>query len=138
MRKFSTFESYGFEDWVKTSWSIEIGGSEKSIGILELEELMSKLNSQQVEIPIDDIWHLCVHKGKRAKETKERSQESDLSFPIIICKDLEGNYSRILDGNHRLMKAKTLGEKYITAKVLDLKEVKKMKEFLELTSRMFI
>ena len=71
-------------------------------------------------------------------ETKERSQESDLSFPIIICKDLEGNYSRILDGNHRLMKAKTLGEKYITAKVLDLKEVKKMKEFLELTLRMFI
>jgi hypothetical protein len=137
MRKFSTFESYGFEDWVKTSWSIEIGGSEKSIGILELEELMSKLNSQQVEIPIDDIWHLCVHKSKRAKETKERSQESDLSFPIIICKDLEGNYSRILDGNHRLMKAKTLGEKYITAKVLELKEVKKMKEFLELTLRMF-
>jgi hypothetical protein len=36
------------------------------------------------------------------------------------------------------MKAKTLGEKYITAKVLDLKEVKKMKEFLELTLRMFI
>jgi hypothetical protein len=36
------------------------------------------------------------------------------------------------------MKAKTLVEKYITAKVLDLKEVKKMKEFLELTLRMFI
>lgn len=134
MKKFSTFESFGFEDWVKTSWSI---GNDQTIGILELESLMEKLNSEQVEIPIDDIWHLCVHKGKTNKITKERSDESDLSFPIIVCRDFNGEFSRIIDGNHRLLKAKTLGEKFITAKVLDLREVKKLQELLNLTIKLF-
>jgi hypothetical protein len=134
MKKFSTFESSGFEDWVKTSWTI---GKDKTIGILELENLMEKLNSEKVEIPIDDIWNLCVHKKKLNKVTKERSDESDLSFPIIICRDLDGEFSRIIDGNHRLLKAKTLGEKFITAKVLDLREVKKIQELLNLTIKLF-
>lgn len=137
MKKFSILENLGFEEWVKTSWTIGNGNNQKTIGILELEDLMLRLNSQQVEIPIDDIWHLCIHRGKNNKKTKDKVEESDLSFPIIVCKNLDGEYSRIIDGNHRLIKAKNLGEKFITAKVLDLKEVKKFEEISNLTLKLF-
>lgn len=137
MKKFSILERFGFEEWVKTSWSIGSGDKEQSIGILQLEDLMLKLNSQQIEIPVEDIWHLCVHKNKNDKKTKLRSEDSDLSFPIIICKNLQGDYSSILDGNHRLLKAKYLGEKFISAKVLDLKEVEKLRELLSLSIKLF-
>jgi hypothetical protein len=137
MKKFSILENLGFEEWVKTSWTIGSGNNQQTIGILELEDLMLRLNSHQVEIPVDDIWNLCIHRGKNNKKTKEKVEESDLGYPIIVCKNLDGEYSRIIDGNHRLIKAKNSGNKFITAKVLDLKEVEKMEALLNLLLKLF-
>ena len=73
---------------------------------------------------------MCAHKDKTAKETLQRSELSDLNYPIIITKNLNGKWGMILDGHHRLLKAHNHGDKMIKAKILDLKfapdEYKKM------------
>ena len=65
---------------------------------------------------------MCCHKGKSDKGTIERSERSDLNFPIIIAKGLNGDWSMILDGHHRLFKAHNHDVDKITAIVLDLKD----------------
>ena len=48
---------------------------------------------------------MCAHRNKTEKETLDRSERSSLDFPIIVLKK-NGKYHMILDGHHRLLKAK--------------------------------
>jgi hypothetical protein len=116
MKYLKLFENY----YKETSWSAEIDGKEETITIKEIEDYLK--NQPIIEIPVVEIEDLCIHKDKDEEETKLRSEKSDLSFPIIISKDLNGKYNMILDGHHRLLKAINTNQDTIKAKVLDLKE----------------
>lgn len=53
-----------------------------------------------------------------AQSFKERAESTNLSYPLLV--DEEGN---VLDGAHRLAKAKWAGLPRVLAKVLDLNKV---------------
>jgi hypothetical protein len=107
-----------FENYSSTFWSRDIDGVEVKIGIEEIEKYLA--NEPVVEILVDDIKDLCIHKDKTDLETLKRVNASDLSYYIIICKKTNNEYGMILDGHHRLQKAINNGIKYIKCKILDL------------------
>ena len=96
----------------------DIDGEEVKVTIDEIEDYLK--DEPIIEIPVQEISNFCIHKDKDDESTKLRSQSSDLSFPIIISKDINGEYNMILDGHHRLLKAINTNKKTIRAKVLDL------------------
>lgn len=104
-----------------TSWTDTIDGKEVTVTIQEVEDYLDSQNVPIIEIPVDEIFDMCAHKDKTDSETLSRSEQSELSFPIIIAKGIDGKWSMILDGHHRLLKAFNKGEKMIKARVLDLK-----------------
>ena len=104
----------------ETSWTTDINGEPITITIHDVEDYLDSVGSPIVEIPVNKIFHMCVHKGKKDPQTIKRSQESDLSYPIIIARNKSGKLSMILDGHHRLLKAKNEGHRYIKSRILDL------------------
>lgn len=106
-------------NYVDTSWTMKIDSEEKTITIHEIQDFLK--NSPIVDIKVDDIKSKCIHLNKTDTETFLRSQKSDLNYPIIICKGLDGKWGMILDGHHRLKKAIDNGIDMIKSKVLDLK-----------------
>ena len=100
-------------NYINTSWEVD---GEK----VNIEDVQKDLNIQNsIEIPVEDIKNMCVHLGKKDKKTLERSENSDLSYPIIIAENEDG-YTMILDGHHRLLKAINHNIDKIKANVLDL------------------
>lgn len=111
------------KDYEETSWTSNDG---QKVTIHEVQDYLKSINAPTIEIPVDEIYDMCCHEGKTDKGTIERSERSDLSFPIIIAKGLGGNWSMILDGHHRLFKAHNHSVSKIKATVLDLKEAPKI------------
>ena len=106
------------EDYNSTFWRMKIGGKKIKITIGDIEKYLEK--EPIIEVLVDDIKDMCIHKDKTDGITLKRSDASDLSYYIIICRDLDGSYNRILDGHHRLLKAINTGVEYIKCKILDL------------------
>lgn len=114
------------KDYEETYWMDEVDGEEVKVTIHEVQDYLKSVNAPTIEIPVDEIYHMCCHEGKTDKDTIERSERSDLNFPIIIAKGLSGNWSMILDGHHRIFKAHNHGIEKINAIVLDLKKSPKI------------
>lgn len=110
------------KDFEETYWTTEVNGKQVKVTIHEIQDYLKSVNAPTIEIPVDEIYDMCCHAEKTDEETIERSERSDLSFPIIIAKGINGNWTMILDGHHRLFKAHNNGVKKIKATVLDLKE----------------
>ena len=106
-------------NYEETSWTKEIDCKEKTITIHEIQDFLK--NEKIVNIKVDDIKSKCIHLNKTDKKTLIRSQKSDLNYPIIICKGLDGKWGMILDGHHRLKKAIDNNVETIKAKILNLK-----------------
>ena len=106
----------------QTSWTATIDGREITITIQDVQDYLDSNSVTSSNMPINKIFHMCIHKNKKDEATIKRSAESDLRFPIIIAKNSKGKYSMILDGHHRLLKAKNIGKKTIRARILDLKK----------------
>ena len=113
------------KDYEETKWIADVDGKEVTISIHDVQDYLKSVNAPTIEIPVDEIYNMCCHEGKTDKQTIERSERSDLSFPIIIAKGTKGNWTMILDGHHRLFKAHNNGIKTIKAIVLDLKNAPK-------------
>jgi hypothetical protein len=110
-------ESNHYEE---TSWTATKDGKDITIKISDVQDYIK--NNPVIEIPVDEIKHKCIHLGKTDKETLERSEASDLKYPIIITNKIGGGYGMILDGHHRLLKAINNDIPTIKAKLLDLNE----------------
>ena len=123
MNRIKSFEGFVNESkhYQETSWTDTIDGKKQTITIKEVEDFLK--NDAIIDINVKDIQDKCIHLNKTDKETLERSENSDLSFPIIITKEQDGSWGRILDGHHRLKKAIDNDIETIKAKVLDLREV---------------
>jgi queuine/archaeosine tRNA-ribosyltransferase len=113
--------SYENNDYEKTSWSDTIDGKDVTITIQEIENYLDKIGENIIEIPVDEIFHLCAHRNKTDEKTLSRSRMANLEFPIIVSKNENGKYNMILDGQHRILKAKNNNLQTIKARVLDLK-----------------
>lgn len=60
-------------------------------------------------------------------ETNKRVMKANLSYPILVVKNKEGEIFALLDGTHRLQKALLQKKKNIKSKVFDIEELKKFK-----------
>jgi hypothetical protein len=112
------FNQYLKENYNQTSWSDIIDGVKRTINISDIEKYL--INEDIIEIPVNKIKNMCCHLGKTDELTIRRSNLSSLEYPIIISKDINGNYNMILDGHHRLLKAINNNIETIKARVLDL------------------
>ena len=108
--------------------------NENKVCIQDVQDYLEDINAPIIEIPVDEIKHMCVHLGKTDKETLTRSENSDLSYYIIISKNNKG-WKMILDGHHRLLKAINNNIPTIKAKVLDLEKDGVPYEFNNLFNR---
>lgn len=107
----------GKSHYDNTSWTMDIDGKEETVTIQEIQDYLK--SEPIVEIPLEDISDMSIHKDKTDEKTIKRSQKSNLDFPIIIAK-YNDKYTMILDGHHRLKKANDNNIKTIKAKILNL------------------
>lgn len=101
----------------ETYWTRLIDNKDVTITISDIEKYLQKV--KPINILVNDIKNMSIHKDKKDKETLKRVNQSDNKYPIIISKS-EGKYTMILDGHHRLQKAINNNYEYISAKILDL------------------
>ena len=124
-----TFEQFIKNHYDETSWTDTIDGEDFTVTIHQLQDYLK--NDPVIEIPIDEIEHISILKKTSEFPVKNvRVNAADLNFPIIITKNIDGNYHTILDGHHRLQKAINTHQKTIKAKVLDLKTCPEKYQFL--------
>lgn len=92
-----------------------------TIKIADVQSYLDENNIPVVNIPVKDVFHLCAHRNKTEKETLDRSERASLDFPIIVLK-INGKYNMVLDGHHRLLKAKNNNIDKIKARVFNLED----------------
>ncbi len=126
MKHLKTFEKFRIiledKNYEETSWTDEVNGEEITITIQQVQKYLDSVNAPIEEIPVKDIFSKCCHRDKTDRETIERSERSNLDFPIIIVKKSNGEWGMILDGHHRLFKAHNNGIEKIKSRVLELDE----------------
>ena len=102
-----------------TSWSNEKG---KTVSLQQLLKIVQDYPVTQV--PIEEIEKIALRKDGGGIENA-RVDNADLSHPIIVVVERNGNMKYILDGNHRAQKAMSLGMKSIPARLVDVSRLPK-------------
>jgi len=110
-------ETYGTSGEKPPSWTVK----GITIKIADVQSYLDKNNIPVVNIPVKDVFHLCAHRNKTDKETLDRSERSSLDYPIIVLKK-NGKYHMVLDGHHRLLKARNNNIDKIKARVFNLED----------------
>lgn len=108
-----------FENYKETSWTMTINGESVTITISDVEKYLKDNDVKPIDILVDEIKEMSIHKDKTDKTTLDRVNISETKYPIIIA-EYNGKYTMILDGHHRLQKLINNKSKYISAYVLDL------------------
>lgn len=96
---------------IGTSWE----GDDGKITLVEINKYLEDNKTKMSIIDTNLIKDLLID----VKRDKKRVDNANLDFPIVITM-LNGEYNRIIDGQHRLVKSIKIGEPYIKAYVLDL------------------
>ncbi len=95
-----------------TSWTDADG---KTITLVEICEYLDDNSVPVIDIDPKSVEELLI----KVERDPERVADADLSFPIIITES-NGEYTKILDGQHRVAKCLQGGIPKIKARVLDL------------------
>jgi hypothetical protein len=93
-----------------TSWSV----GKVKVTLRQLLKFMKENDITSKWIPISKLEKLLI----KTKREKERLEEADLRFPIIVSRR-DGKYTSIIDGHHRLEKSMIEDSGKIKAKILD-------------------
>jgi hypothetical protein len=109
------------DNWKSTSWTDIINGKEITVTLQDLLGFIE--NDPIVEIPTKMLEPFALHRDKKDVETLKNIEKSDLQYPIIVLKKLNGY--QILDGHHRLQKAINNKISKIKARLIDLKKLPK-------------
>jgi hypothetical protein len=117
MKYIKLFEGFINEGHIgaDTSWTDEYNGQEVTLSLQDVNDYLDKNNVDIEEIDPKQFEHLLI----KTERDPQRVAKADLNFPIIITKN-NGKYTKILDGQHRLVKAITNKIPTIKAKILDL------------------
>lgn len=105
--------------WEETSWDK-----------IPIKSVIEYLNKEKVPIEKYATEDVCSKVAKDLDLDDERVELANLDFPIIIVKK-NNKLQYVLDGNHRLEKAKRDKNKYIKARILDLDGSNIPKQFIE-------
>ena len=112
------------EDWKDTSWEDEDGK-------ITIGDISDYIGNDVRNISVSDLQNKLKIQPSTVTQEKERIMKADLQYPIILVQK-DGEFSYVLDGNHRLAKAIMTGETYIKAKVLYLDDKNTPEEFKRL------
>jgi len=112
------------ENWEDTSW-------EDDDGKITIGDIVDYIGDNVRNISVVDLQNKLKIQPSEVTQERERIMKSDLQYPIILVQK-DGEFSYVLDGNHRLAKAIMTGEEYIKAKVLYLDDKDTPEEFKRL------
>jgi len=112
------------ENWEDTSW-------EDDDGKITIGDILDYIGDNVRNISVVDLQNKLKIQPSEVTQERERIMKSDLQYPIILVQK-DGEFSYVLDGNHRLAKAIMTGEEYIKAKVLYLDDKDTPEEFKRL------
>ena len=115
------------ENWRDTSW-------EDDDGKITIGDVTDYIGDNIRNISVSDLENKLGDKVSSVTQGEERIMKADLQYPIILVQK-DGEFSYVLDGNHRLAKAIMTGEEYIKAKVLYLDDKNTPEEFKRLLGR---
>ena len=114
----------GEKDWKETSWEDEEGK-------INIGDVVDYIGDNIRNISVSDLQNKLKLPLDNVTKEKARIMKADLQYPIILVQE-DGEFSYVLDGNHRLEKAIMTGEEYIKAKVLYLDDKNTPQEFKRL------
>jgi len=117
-------ESINEGDWKDTAW-------EDDDGKITIGDIVDYIGDNVRNISVSDLQNKLRSQLDRVTKDEERIMKADLQYPIILVQK-DGEFSYVLDGNHRLAKAILTGEEYIKAKVLYLDDKNTPEEFKRL------
>ena len=112
------------ENWKDTSW-------EDDDGKITIGDIIDYIGDNVRNISVVDLQNKLKSQLDKVTKDEERIMKADLKYPIILVQK-DGEFSYVLDGNHRLAKAIMTGEEYIKAKVLYLDDKNTPEEFKRL------
>ena len=112
------------ENWKDTSW-------EDDDGKITIGDIVDYIGDNVRNISVVDLQNKLKSQLDKVTKDEERIMKADLKYPIILVQK-DGEFSYVLDGNHRLAKAIMTGEEYIKAKVLYLDDKDTPEEFKRL------
>lgn len=112
------------ENWKDTSW-------EDDDGKITIGDIIDYIGDNVRNISVVDLQNKLKSQLDKVTKDEERIMKADLNYPIILVQK-DGEFSYVLDGNHRLAKAIMTGEEYIKAKVLYLDDKNTPEEFKRL------
>ena len=112
------------ENLKNTSW-------EDDDGKITIGDILDYIGDNVRNISVVDLQNKLKIQPSEVTQERERIMKSDLQYPIILVQK-DGEFSYVLDGNHRLAKAIMTGEEYIKAKVLYLDDKDTPEEFKRL------
>jgi len=112
------------ENWRDTSW-------EDDDGKITIGDILDYIGDDIRNISVSDLQNKLGDKVSSVTQEKERIMKADLQYPILLVQK-DGEFSYVLDGNHRLAKAIMTGEEYIKARVLYLDDKNTPEEFKRL------
>ena len=112
------------ENWKDTSW-------EDDDGKITIGDILDYIGDNVRNISVVDLQNKLKSQLDKVTKDEERIMKADLKYPIILVQK-DGEFSYVLDGNHRLAKAIMTGEEYIKAKVLYLDDKNTPEEFKRL------
>ena len=115
------------ENWRDTSW-------EDDDGKITIGDITDYIGNDIRNISVSDLENKLGDNVSSVTQGEERIMKADLQYPIILVQK-DGEFSYVLDGNHRLAKAIMTGEEYIKAKVLYLDDKNTPEEFKRLLGR---
>jgi len=117
-------ESINEGDWKDTAW-------EDDDGKITIGDIVDYIGDNVRNISVSDLQNKLRSQLDRVTKDEERIMKADLQYPIILVQK-DGEFSYVLDGNHRLQKAIMTGEEYIKAKVLYLDDKNTPEDFKRL------
>ena len=115
------------ENWKDTSW-------EDDDGKITIGDITDYIGNDIRNISVSDLENKLGDQVSSVTQGEERIMKADLQYPIILVQK-DGEFSYVLDGNHRLAKAIMTGEEYIKAKVLYLDDKNTPEDFKRLLGR---
>ena len=106
-------------------------GPEREVPIGALIYYADKTNKPAVSVSIKDLEHnfedTDTDEEIDSPEFRERAEKADLKYPIMAVRNEDGSLS-VMDGMHRLWKAKNQGDDDIQVQVFDQSELGRMPE----------
>ena len=112
------------EEWENTGW-------EDDEGKVTIKDVLEYIGDNIRNISVIDLENKLRSQLKKIKLDPQRVEDADLQYPIILVQE-DGEFSYVIDGNHRLGKAIRDEEEYIKAKVLYLDDKNTPEEFKRL------